>query len=178
MVKISHLYYNNIIGNREKMKRVKLLLMVSILFLAVWNSANVQGNDSNLQTGFPKDLSLKVISQTLPTFGLNNYTIFSKDGALFLPAGPNRFVDIAYSFGSITPHIYFNYDRIGNKSEFIVGNNNIRKIVGTSVDFKLTGFFYIVPTFGYYDWGNQSGNITNPEMNKQWFGGLKFRFEF
>jgi hypothetical protein len=156
------------------MKLLKFLLIVSVIAVALWKSGNVQGNDSNLPRWVPKDLSFKVIT---PIIELNDNTIFSKESALFLPAGTQRFVDIAYSFGSITPHLYFNYDHIGNKNEFVVGNNN-RKIVGASIDFKLRDFFYIVPVFGYYDWGDPSGNISNPETNKQWFGGLKFRFEF
>ncbi len=145
----------------------------------IWYAGNVLGGDLSLQTGPPKDnVFFKALSRPFPIFGLNNNAVLPRETALLHPFGTDKFIDFAYNFGTITTHLYFNYDYAGNKDGLEIGNTNTQKMVGASIDYKMNDFFYIIPMFSYYDWGKQSGVASRPGVNNEWIGGLHFRFVF
>ena len=70
----------------------------------------------------------------------------------------NGFVDLAYTFGPATPHIYFGYDNAKNSDEWKVGDdNNTRLMYGASINYMITHNFFVIPEFTYYDYGKQPG---------------------
>lgn len=93
--------------------------------------------------------------------------------------GINGFVDLAYTFGPATPHIYFGYDNAKNSDLWKVGDDNItRMMYGASIDYKVADAFYVIPEFTYYDYGKAPGVASKPDLGKEWIGGVQFRFNF
>ena len=94
-------------------------------------------------------------------------------------SGTHGFVDLAHSFGPATPHLYFGHENAKNNNEWKVGDDDItRMMYGASIDYKVTDAFYVIPVVTYYDWSNQLEGASNPVINKEWIGGLQFRFIF
>ncbi len=91
----------------------------------------------------------------------------------------NGFIDLAYTFGPATPHIYFGYDNAKNSDEWKVGDdNNTRMMYGATINYMITSNFFVIPEFTYYDYGKQPGVASRPDIGKEWIGGLQFRFVF
>ncbi|MGC1403234.1 MAG: hypothetical protein WA974_09930 [Thermodesulfobacteriota bacterium] len=94
----------------------------------------------------------------------------------------NGFVDLAYTFGPATPHLYFGYDN--EKNSDIYGklpnsdDNNTRMMYGASINYNVAGPFYIIPEFTYYDYGKSPILANKPDIGKEWIGGVQFRFVF
>ncbi len=93
--------------------------------------------------------------------------------------GKHEIADLAYTFGRTTPHIYLGHENAKNSNDWKVGNEDItRMMYGLSVDYKVTNAFYVIPVLTYYDWSKQSEVSSKPGINKEWIGGLQFRFIF
>lgn len=93
--------------------------------------------------------------------------------------GTHGFADLAHTFGPATPHIYLGHENAKNNNEWKVGDDDItRMMYGASIDYKVTDAFNVIPVFTYYDWSKQSGVASKPDINKEWIGGLQFRFIF
>ena len=97
----------------------------------------------------------------------------------------NGFVDLAYTFGPATPHIYFGYDNAKNSDVYGKtggDDNNTRLMYGASINYMIVPQFYVIPEFTYYDYGKQVGqaNAANlgKDIGKEWIGGVQFRFVF
>ena len=91
----------------------------------------------------------------------------------------NGFIDLAYTFGPATPHIYFGYDNAKNSDEFKVGDDNqTRMMYGASIDYMINPNFFLTPEFTSYDYGKKAGVASRPDIGKEWIGGVQFRFVF
>ena len=93
--------------------------------------------------------------------------------------GLNGFIDLAYTFGPAVPHIYFGYDKAGNRDVWKTGEDNVvRTMVGASLYYKVAEGFYLIPEFTYYDYGKKPNDAGKTELGKEWLGGVQFRFVF
>jgi hypothetical protein len=93
--------------------------------------------------------------------------------------GMNGFIDLAYTVGPATPHIYFGYDNAKNSDEWKVGNDyNTRLMYGISIPIKIAEGFFVSPEFTYYDYGQKPGVAGNPDVGKEMLGGIQFQFIF
>ncbi len=218
------------------MKSLKLFIMISLAFLAVFTAWNVEGGVlvpptwlpekspfsdafsqpsailgldyeavllgvSPLSHPFLKIIMEETAQQIVPTVPLP--TGFKankmKDGGDSLFAvkrsfygyfwdtsgrindtnGKHEIADVAYTFGRATPHIYLGHENTKNSDDWKVANEDItRMMYGVSLDYKVTNAFYVIPVFTYYDWSGQSEVSSKPGLNKEWIGGLQFRFIF
>ncbi len=130
-------------------------MMVSVVLFVVWTFGSVQGSDLVPQKWLPGDISGKIKNST------------------------GTHIDLSYTFGLTTPHIYFAFDNDKVSDEWKIGdNNNTRITYGASIDYKVSDTFYVIPVFTYYDWGKQPGVASKSDIGKEWIGGLKFRFVF
>ena len=93
--------------------------------------------------------------------------------------GLNGFLDLAYTFGPVTPHFYFGYDNAKNSDKWTVGDDSItRTMYGISVYYQMTPNFRVSPEFTMYDYGKIPGVASKPDIGKEWLGGLSFLFFF
>lgn len=93
--------------------------------------------------------------------------------------GRHGIADLAYSFGQTTPHFYLGHENAKNSDDWKVGDiDSTRMMYGVSLDYKVSNAFYVIPVITYYDWINQTGGASKPGLNKEWIGGLQFRFLF
>jgi hypothetical protein len=93
--------------------------------------------------------------------------------------GKHEIADLAHTFGPATPHIYLGHENAKNNYDWKVGDDDItRMMYGVSIDYKVTDAFSVIPVFTYYDWSKQSEVASKPGINKEWIGGLQFRFIF
>ena len=93
--------------------------------------------------------------------------------------GTHGLADLAHTFGPATPHIYLGRENAKNNNDWKVGDDDItRMMYGASIDYKVTDAFYVIPVFTYYDWSKQPEVATKSDINKEWIGGLQFRFVF
>lgn len=100
-------------------------------------------------------------------------------GSIKNTTGMNGFVDLGYTMGPVTPHIYFGYDNAKNSDKWTVGDdNNTRLMYGASVLCKIAEGFFLFPEFTYYDYGKTPGVASRPDIGKEWLAGLQFQFIF
>jgi hypothetical protein len=93
--------------------------------------------------------------------------------------GKHEIADIAHTFGRATPHFYLGHENDKNSNDWKAGNEDItRMMYGLSLDYKVTNAFYVIPVLTYYVWGKQSEVSSKPGNDKEWIGGLQFRFIF
>ena len=120
------------------------------------------------------------IGQNIPaftTFESYNYVLVGT--SIKNTQAINGFVDLAYTFGPATPHIYFGYDNMKNSDAWTVGNNyNTRLMYGASINYMISPQFFVIPEFTYYDYGQLPNTVGNPDIGKEWIGGVQFRFVF
>jgi hypothetical protein len=90
----------------------------------------------------------------------------------------NGFVDLAYTFGAVTPHVYFGYDKATNSDFYTSGeNSNVRQMYGVSLHWVVTPNFTVKPEFTYFDFGKSQGS-SSMDLGKDWYGGVQFAFVF
>ena len=91
----------------------------------------------------------------------------------------NGFVDLAFAAGPVTPHVYYGYDKAENTDVYVGDKYNVRQMYGVGVNWKIADSFYIVPEFTYYDYGQgRQTKAGNPDLGKEWLGGVQFQFVF
>ncbi len=135
----------------------------------------VGGFTGTIQGGIGQNI-LAILSTDESAF--QNY-FRDANGQIKNTTGMNGFIDLAYSFGPATPHIYFGYDNAKNSDEWTVGNDyNTRMMYGASINYMITPNLYVIPEFTYYDYGKQPGVASKPDIGKEWLGGVQFRFIF
>jgi hypothetical protein len=105
---------------------------------------------------------------------------WDSSGRISDTTGKNGIAGLAYTFGPATPHIYLGHENTKNNNDRKVGNDDItRMMYGVSIDYKVTDAFYVIPVFTYYhDWNKQPEIASKLDINKEWIGGLQFRFIF
>jgi hypothetical protein len=93
--------------------------------------------------------------------------------------GMNGFIDLAYTIGPATPHIYAGFDRASNSDAYKVGDDyNMRQAYGISIPIKIAEGFFVSPEFSYYDYGKKPGVANSPDLGKEMLGGIQFQFIF
>ena len=90
----------------------------------------------------------------------------------------NGFVDLAFNAGPVTPHVYYGYDKAQNDDVYVGDKYNVRMMYGVGVNWKIADSFYIIPEFTYYDYGKDAKKAGNPDLGKEWLGGVQFQFVF
>jgi len=91
----------------------------------------------------------------------------------------NGFIDLAFTAGPITPHVYFGYDRAQNSDVWKTGDdNNTRTMMGISAMYQVAPAFYLIPEFTMYDYGKIPNTAAKTDIGKSWVGGVQFRFMF
>jgi hypothetical protein len=95
----------------------------------------------------------------------------------------NLWFDLAYTFGPVTPHIYFGMTKYYNDKAFkAVPNSDTdsgRTFYGINAPYKITPNFTIVPEFSMYDLGVVPGaGAKDVKLGKDWLLGLQFQFNF
>lgn len=92
----------------------------------------------------------------------------------------NGLAGLAHNFGPATSHIYLGHENAKNNNDWKVRDDDVTLMMyGVSIDYKVTDAFYVIPVFTYYyDWSKQPEVASKPGINKEWIGGLQFRFIF
>ena len=89
------------------------------------------------------------------------------------------FIDLAYTFGPVTPHIYGGATRSSNSDFFKAGDSdNTRTIYGINAYYTVTPNFLIIPEFSVSDLGTVPGVASKPKLGGDWVGGVNFSFFF
>lgn len=119
------------------------------------------------------------------TFGLlllqSAYHNYLRDsaGKIKNTTGMNGFIDLAYTAGPVTPHIFFGYDKASNSDIWKTGDdNNTRTMMGVSMMYAVAPGFFLIPEFTMYDYGKVPNTAAKTDLGKEWFGGVQFRFMF
>jgi hypothetical protein len=100
------------------------------------------------------------------------------NGAVKNTTSYNAFADLAFTAGAVTPHFYIGWDKAQNDDVYVGDSSNTRMMYGAAVNWKIAESFYIVPEFTYYDYGKNPLNPNNPDLGKEWLGGVQFQFVF
>jgi len=91
----------------------------------------------------------------------------------------NGIVDLGFTAGPVTPHLYFGFDQQTNSNYWTAGDDhNLRWHAGISANYAVTPNFSIWPEFSYYNWGNNPGVAGAPSLGTEWLLGLEFVFSF
>jgi hypothetical protein len=88
------------------------------------------------------------------------------------------FADFAFTAGAVTPHFYIGYDAPENTDAYVGDKKNERLMYGIGVNWKVADNFFIVPEFTMYDYGKSPVVQGNPDLGKEWLGGIQFQFVF
>lgn len=89
------------------------------------------------------------------------------------------FLDLAFTFGPVTPHIYGGFTRSSNSDFYKVGDSdNTRTIYGINAYYTVTPNFLIIPEFLVSDLGTVPGVASKPKLGGDWLGGVNFSFFF
>jgi hypothetical protein len=116
----------------------------------------------------------------------STYHLYFRDagGRIKDTTGMNGFIDLAYTIGPATPHVYFGYDNAKNSDAYKgpKGDDyNTRMMYGISMPIKIADGFFISPEFDYYDYGKfpaGTGANAGKDIGKEWLGGIQFQFIF
>jgi hypothetical protein len=116
-------------------------------------------------------------AQALLGFNSQWHQYRRRGGSIKNTTGYQGFMDLAFTSGAVTPHFYVGYDKAEN--DLYVGDkNNVRMMYGVGINWKIVDSFYVVPEFTYYDQGKDPTRLGNPELGKEWIGGVQFQFVF
>jgi len=88
-------------------------------------------------------------------------------------------VDLAFTFGPVTPHIYYAQTRATNKDAWKPGNDYYDRIsYGLVLHYKINNNLTLIPELSFYDYGSIPSSDSKPKLGKAWLGGVEFRFSF
>jgi hypothetical protein len=99
-------------------------------------------------------------------------------GKLKNTTGLIGFFDLAFTAGPVTPHFYMGYDKAENTDAYVGDKAVTRLMYGVGVDWMISPNFVVRPEFTYYDWGKNPAVAGNPDLGKEWIGGVQFAFVF
>lgn len=100
------------------------------------------------------------------------------DGKVKNTTGLFGFADFAFTAGAVTPHFYIGYDAPENTDAYQGDKKNERFMYGIGVNWKVADNFFVVPEFTMYDYGKNPQLRGNPDLGKEWLGGIQFQFVF
>lgn len=101
------------------------------------------------------------------------------DGKIKNTTGLYGFIDLAYTAGPVTPHIFFGYDNAKNSDTWKTGNDyNTRTMMGAALHYKVAPNFTLAPEFTMYDYGQTPNTAAKTELGKEWLAGVQFMFVF
>jgi hypothetical protein len=119
--------------------------------------------------------------QTFSGFQRNSVT-----GKIYDTTNYNGIIDLAYTFGPVTPHVFFSLTNSQNDKYKIVNgktDNATRTSMGINAFYKVNNVLTIIPEFAMYDLGEfvnapyaTLGNV--PAFGKDWIAGVQFKFAF
>jgi hypothetical protein len=111
----------------------------------------------------------------------NNFQVYQRvsSGRVKDTTAFNGFVDLGWTIGPITPHVYFGYDSASNSDAWKVGDNyNQRLSYGAALNYLITPNFMISPEFTIFDFGKRPNTAGTPDIGKDWMAGMQFVFSF
>ena len=104
---------------------------------------------------------------------------YSATGKVQNSTGLLAFADFGFTAGAVTPHFIIGYDKAENSDRWKVGdNNNTRISYVVNVNWKVADNFFVIPEFGYYNYGKVPGVPNAPDIGNEWLGGINFQFVF
>ncbi|MEW6188449.1 MAG: hypothetical protein AB1585_22255, partial [Thermodesulfobacteriota bacterium] len=113
------------------------------------------------------------------------YAGFQRDnvtGKIYDSTNIQGFVDLAFTFGKVTPHIFYSITHSTN-DKWKVGNKyHERTSMGINAYIKLNNNFYLIPEFDRYTYGATPGWVDSKgakwEFGNDWLAGVKIRYTF
>jgi hypothetical protein len=100
-------------------------------------------------------------------------------GKIYNSTCMNGLVDLAFTFGPVTPHIYYAQTRAKNSDAWKAGNDYYDRIsYGLVLHYKINNNLTLIPELSFYDYGTIPNSATKPKLGKAWLGGVEFRFNF
>ena len=110
----------------------------------------------------------------------NSYQQYQRvNGVIKNTTGMNGFIDLGYTIGKATPHIYFGFDRATNSDAYKKGDDsNTQTVIGASLMYEVSPGFFLNPEFSYYTDGTQPGIASKTDLGTEWMGGMQIRFVF
>jgi|GEM_PF-1607642 len=100
-------------------------------------------------------------------------------GKIYNSTNMNGMVDLAFTFGPVTPHIYYAQTRAKNSDAWKAGNDYYDRIsYGVVVWYKINNNLSLIPELSFYDYGTIPNSDAKPKLGKAWLGGVQFRFSF
>jgi hypothetical protein len=104
---------------------------------------------------------------------------YSSTGKVQTAKGLLAFADFGFTAGAVTPHFIIGYDKVENTDRWTVGDSsNTRMSYVVNANWKLHDNFFIIPEFGWYDYGKVPGVPGSPDAGKEWLAGINFQFVF
>jgi len=96
----------------------------------------------------------------------------------------NGMIDLSFTFGPVTPHIFYTFTTGQNNKFRTFGpdDSNTRQSYGINAYYSVNKNFTIIPEFAVYDLGKY---VTSPyataagtDFGKDWLAGVQFKFSF
>jgi hypothetical protein len=111
----------------------------------------------------------------------NTYQVFQRlaNGQVKNTTAINGFVDLGWTIGPITPHVYFGYDNADNSDAWRTGDSNNRRLsYGAAVNYQISPNFMVSPELTFFDFGKAPNTAGSPDIGKDWMAGAQFVFAF
>jgi hypothetical protein len=113
------------------------------------------------------------------------WTGFQRDsatGKIYNSTNLQGFLDLAYTIGPITPHVFYSITHSEN-TKWTVGNKfHERTSWGINAFIELSKNFTLIPEFATYSYGTIPGSLNatggKTEYGNDWLAGVQFRFAF
>ncbi|MEW6185297.1 MAG: hypothetical protein AB1585_06100 [Thermodesulfobacteriota bacterium] len=100
-------------------------------------------------------------------------------GKIYDSTNMNAMIDLGFTFGPVTPHVYYAVTRATNKDAWKAGNDYFeRSSYGVLAWYKLNNNLSIIPEISFYNYGTIPGSTAKTELGKSWLAGVQFRFSF
>ena len=133
-----------------------------------------------MNTGGPTSGNVLMRGQNANTGYLRNAS-----GGLLDTTNITGYFEAGFTFGPVTPHIWYSFDWAQNdKWKNIATANDYyqRTTYGINAYYKVSNNFLIVPEVAFYDYGTNPGYSADSgykfDIGKEWLAGIHFRFNF
>jgi hypothetical protein len=125
----------------------------------------------NFQVGYGQNLNVFQLQSAY-------HQAYWLGGKLKNTIGITALADVAFVAGPVTPHFFMGYDKAQNDDIYVGDKAVTRLMYGVGVDWMISPNFIVRPEFTYYDWGKNPNVAGNPDLGKEWIGGVQFAFVF